>query len=64
MDCFTLYLFIYLAVPYGMWDLSSPTRDRTQAMTVKAQSPNHCVTRKVLLFLLRMVLFFSPSFFF
>ena len=26
-----IYLFIYLAMPHGTWDLSSPTGDQTEA---------------------------------
>ena len=32
----------------GSWDLTSQTRDRTKAQTVKVLSPNHCTTRKFL----------------
>ena len=40
--------FIYLlAVLGGLQDLSSPTRDCTQATAVKALSPNHWTTREV-----------------
>ena len=28
---FFVCLFVFLAMLYGMWDLSSPTRDQTQA---------------------------------
>ena len=33
MDFFAsiLFLFIYLAMPCGMWDLSSPSKDGTRA---------------------------------
>ena len=30
----------------GLWDLSSPTRDQTQALAVKVPSPNHWTTRE------------------
>ena len=30
--------FFFLAVPHAMWDLSSPTRDRTPAPAVEAQA--------------------------
>ena len=33
--------WVFLAVPHGLPDLYSPTRDRTRAMAVKAQNPNH-----------------------
>ena len=35
-----------LAAPRGLRDLSSPIRDRTWAMAVKAQSPNHWTARE------------------
>ena len=47
-----IYLVIYfLAAPRGLWDLSSPTRDWTQTMAVKAQNPNHLATRELPAFL-------------
>ena len=36
-----LGLFCFLAIPGGWWNLSSLTRDQTQALAVKAQHPNH-----------------------
>ena len=27
-----LFIFIFLATPRGLWDLSSPTRDRTRTL--------------------------------
>lgn len=33
--------FFFLAALYSSWDLSSLTRNRTQALAVKAPSPNH-----------------------
>ena len=33
---------------WGTWDLTSRTRDRTKAQTVKVLVPNHCTTRKLL----------------
>ena len=38
--------FIYLAMPNGLQDLSSPTRDWTQAPAVKAPSPNPWAARE------------------
>jgi len=35
-----------LATLYGLWDLSSPTRNWIQATAVKAGSPYHWTTRK------------------
>ena len=34
-------MIMILATSRGLWDLSSPTRDRTWAPAVKAPSPNH-----------------------
>jgi len=42
-----LGLFFFLAASRGMWDLSSLTRDRTQALAVKGWSLNHWTARKV-----------------
>ena len=44
------FLFLYLIVPaprYGMWGLSSTTRDWIQAPTLEAQSPSHWTTKEV-----------------
>ena len=38
--------FFFLAMMYGLWDLSSLTGNRTLAMAVKAPSPNHWTTRE------------------
>ena len=35
-----------MALPCILWDLTSPTRDRTSAPTVKAPSPNHWTARE------------------
>ena len=40
------YLFIFMSWPQGLWDLSSPARERTLALAVKAPSPNHWTTRE------------------
>ena len=39
--------FSFLAMPGGLRDLSSPTRDLTQAKKVEASSPNHWISREV-----------------
>ena len=52
---FILFFFpflSFLAMLRGLWDLSSPTRDRTRALAVKAQSPNHWTARNSLCYLL------------
>ena len=42
-----LPLFYVLALwPRGMWDLSSPTRDRTHTPCIGRRSLNHWATRK------------------
>ena len=38
---FSFFFFFFLAAPCSLWDLSSPTRDWTQAEAVKSQNPNH-----------------------
>ena len=41
-----LHYFLFLAVPHGVWDLGSPTRDGTHSpLHLEAQSPNHWTTR-------------------
>ena len=35
-----------LAMPHGLWDLSSPTRDWTRATAVKVMSPSHWSARE------------------
>ena len=39
--------FFFLAMPHGLWDLSSPTRDRTRAPSSEAPSPNHWTAREI-----------------
>ena len=41
-----LFLFVLLAIPCILWDLSSLTRDQTQVPAMKAQSPNHRTSRE------------------
>ena len=36
------------SLPYGMWDLSSPTRDQTPVCCIGRQILNHWTTREVL----------------
>ena len=40
-------LFLLSAMPHGLWDLSSLTRDSTWTTAVKAQDPNHLATREL-----------------
>ena len=40
--------FIFLAAPYGMWDINSLSKNKIHALTVEAQSLNHWTTRNVL----------------
>ena len=35
------FFVCFVAMPHGLWDLSSPTRNWTWAMAVKTQNPNH-----------------------
>ena len=39
-------LFCFLAVPCGLWDLSSLIRDRTQGTAVRAPSRNNWTARE------------------
>ena len=39
--------FFFLAAPCSMWDLSSPSRDRTRAPCMGARSLNHWTAREV-----------------
>ena len=43
---FLSFSFFFFATPCGLWDHSSPTRDRTWAPAVKALSPNHWTARE------------------
>ena len=43
---FTNFFFLFLAVPYGLWDLSSPTRIEPVPSAAKAQSLNCWTTRE------------------
>lgn len=47
MCCF--YLFVFLATWRRMWDLSSPTKDRTRSPAVEMQSFNHWTVKEVLI---------------
>ena len=42
-----VFFFFFLAAPHGLQDLTSPTRDRTLVLAVKA-SPNCWTTRELL----------------
>ena len=42
-----LFFFCFLVTPCSMWDLSSPTRDRTCAPCIGSASLNHWTTGKV-----------------
>ena len=41
----TFFFFFFLAVLCCLWDLSSPIKDWTWALSVRAQSPNYWTTR-------------------
>ena len=43
--CFCFMFLVFW--PRGMWDLSSPTRDRTHTSCIGRRSPNHCATKEV-----------------
>ena len=40
------FFFFFGLVHLALWDLSSPTRHGTRALTVKAPSPNHWTIRE------------------
>ena len=46
--CYLLFYFIIiiLVAPWGLWDLSSLTRDQTWSLAVRVPSPNHWITRE------------------
>ena len=50
LDCLFLpqstFFFFFFWPRHGLWYLSSPTRDGTQAPAVKAPSPNHWTARE------------------
>ena len=46
LSFFRSFFCLFLAVPRGMWDLSSLTRDRTHAPAVEARSPNYWTARE------------------
>lgn len=48
MELVTILLLFYIFWPPGMWDLSSPTRDRTHTPHTGRWSPNHWSTREAL----------------
>ena len=41
-----IFFFSFLAMLHGLWDLSSPARDHTWALAVKAPGPNHWTARE------------------
>ena len=53
--CVRALSFIFFAIPPGMWDLSSLTRDGNCAPALGAQSLHHGTTREVPASILRSV---------
>ena len=43
-----LFLILILATSSGIWDLSPPSRDQTQALCLRRQSLNHWTVEEVL----------------
>ena len=41
------FFVCFVAMPHGLWDLSSLSRNWTWAMAVKTQNPNHWSTRQL-----------------
>ena len=61
----TLVIYFWGAMPPGLWDLSSPARDWTQASAVKIWNLNHWVTRELpryTLFYCALIFFFFSLF--
>ena len=44
--CFIICIYLFLAVPLSLWDLSSLTRNWTKSTAVKVPSPNQWTTRE------------------
>ena len=42
-----IYVFKFLAAPYSIWDLRSPTRDQTCTLCIRRWSLSHWTTRAV-----------------
>ena len=53
-EVFWLFHFIFW-LPYGMWELSSLTREQTWVPAVEAQSPNHWTTGESSYFVLFLI---------
>ena len=53
-EVFWVFHFIFW-LPYGMWELSSLTREQTCAPAVEAQSPNHWTTGESPCFVLFLI---------
>ena len=47
---FLNFIYLFIAVPCGLQDVRSQTRDWTQALAVKAQNPNHKAARELPVF--------------
>ena len=45
--CFLCFFFLLVFWPWGMWDLSSPTRDRTRIPCTGRRSLNHWTAREL-----------------
>lgn len=40
------FWFVFLAMPHGLWDLNSPTKDGTRAPALELHSLNHWIARE------------------
>ena len=60
----TILLLFYVLVfwPRGMWDLSSPTRDRTHTPCIGRRCLNHWIAREVPRFLIEIAKLFFRKF--
>ena len=45
--CFIFKIYFVLAIPAGMWDLSSPIRDPTMTPKVEVGNLNHLTAKEV-----------------
>ena len=64
IDFVTILLLFYVLVfwPRGLWDLSSPTRDRTHTIYIGRQSLNYWTTREVPKCFSKSIIFSNNSF--
>ena len=42
-----LFIYLFMVIPCGMWNLNSPTRDQTRTTHIGRWSLNHCTTGEI-----------------